>query len=155
MGCSAKFKEKSAHLFESFGSHKVMVLATGDNNRISARSMSVIIFNGKMYFQTDVNSCKYNCLINNDNVALCFNNVSIEGKAKKLGHPLENKNFCDLYSTNFKGSFNSYTSLANEMLFEVSPVIIKLWVYEEGIPYLEVYNFADESYQKIKQDIME
>lgn len=53
------FEVKVSRLFENLGQGKIMTLATGSENRISARSMSVCIFDNKFYFQTDKNFLKF------------------------------------------------------------------------------------------------
>lgn len=44
----------------------------------------------KLYFQTDNTFKKYNQLKGNNKVALCIDNIQIEGECTELGHPLEN-----------------------------------------------------------------
>lgn len=147
------FEVKVNRLFENLGQGKIMSLATGNEDRISARSMSVCIFDNKFYFQTDKNFLKFSQIKNNPNVALCFENVSIEGIATCLGKPLENSRFCEIFNKQFHGSFVAYSSLENEVLFEIEPKLIKLWIYENALPYVEKYDFVFNKYDKIKQDI--
>ena len=137
-------------LFTEMSNHAIVCLATSQNDRVTARSMSVIIYDRKFYFQTDVRFLKYRQIEANPNVALCYNNIQIEGVCRAIGHPLlrENSFFATLYKQHFAGSFAKYSALENEMLFEIVPSIITVWNYENGTPYREFYDFHDESYCK-------
>ena len=142
-----EFDSKYSELLKIFSKGKSMVLSTSLNNKVSSRTMSVICIDGKFYFQTDKNFRKYNDLINNPNVALCIDNIQIEGKAKCIGKPLDNQLFCDEFEKNFKGSFNVYSSLKDEVLFEVEPLFIERWLYIDDTPYIEIFNTIIKKYE--------
>ncbi len=150
------FQSRISILFEKLGSGQIMSLATSLNGKVFARSMSVIICNHKFYFQTDKTFDKYYQLSNNKNVALCFNNFQIEGTAWELGHPLKSENlfFADKYKKCFSGSYEKYTQLSNEVLFEVTPCYIKIWDYDGGKPFREFYDCFNETYKKVFYDIV-
>lgn len=147
------FEVKTKEFFENLGQGKIMTLATGDEGRISARSMSVCVFDNKFYFQTDRYFLKYKQIQNNPNIALCCENISVEGKAVCIGKPLEHSRFCEAFKKHFNGSFNAYSSLENEVLFEVEPVLIKTWIYENSYPYVENFDFEKLTYTKTPQEI--
>ena len=73
------FDEKYNNFFDEFGKGKAMVLSSSENNIVSSRMMSVVQANGLFYFQTDKTFRKYSQLIANPQVALCINNIQIEG----------------------------------------------------------------------------
>lgn len=145
------FAQKLNELFCKLGNHSIMCLATSLDNKVTARSMSIIIYDNKFYFQTDTNFQKAEQIKNNNNVALCCNNIQIEGVCKVLGHPLLGINsfFSDLYKKYYEGSFSKYSSLKDEILFEVMPSKISVWDYDDGKPYQEFFNFQDNTYQKV------
>lgn len=140
------FSEKFETFLSDFGNGQKMVLSTSENNIVSSRMMSVIQIDGTFYFQTDVTFRKYRQLSNNRNVALCIDNIQIEGVCEELGHPLEKKNFCQRFKECFKGSFDAYTSLKNERLFAVRPTLIERWIYENGVPFIEIYDVSKQIY---------
>ena len=140
------FYGKSRSFFSDFGKGRKMVLSTSTDGKVSSRMMSVVRIEDKFYFQTDIELRKYDQIKNNKNVALCMDNIQIEGECEEIGHPLENDKFCEIFKECFKGSFDAYTSLKNERLFEVSPVFIERWVYEEGVPYIEKFDFIGSIY---------
>lgn len=147
------FDVRLRELFDRLGESRIMVLATGDGGRISARSMSVVIYDNKFCFQTDRTFEKYRQLMENKNAALCCENISVEGTAEEVGRPVENEKFCCLYKKHFEGSYKAYSELENEVVFEVTPKLIKLWIYENGLPYAEIYDIENRKYEKIRQTI--
>ncbi|MBO6048259.1 MAG: hypothetical protein J6P33_00570, partial [Spirochaetales bacterium] len=54
--------------------------------------------------------------------------------------------FCCAYRDCFKGSFEAYSSLKNERLFEVKPLKIERWVYKDRNPYIEILDFENRQY---------
>ena len=142
------FEKKLTVFFNQLGQSAKMVLATSLNNIVGARTVSVIIHDGRLYFQTDKTLRKYDQLIGNKNVALCVDNIQIEGTCSEMGHPADNPDFCERYKTAFSSSFAAYTNLKNERLFEVTPVFIQQWIYIDGAPYVEQFDLPQKTYKK-------
>lgn len=124
-----------------------MVLSTSEGNRVSSRMMSVVQLDGVFYFQTDRTSHKYHQIVCNHHVALCIDNMQIEGVCEELGHPLEYDPFCDIFQKCFKGAYDAYSSLKNERLFAVKPTFIQQWIYQESIPYIETFEINTQAYK--------
>ena len=123
-----------------------MVLSTSFNDVVTSRMMSIVCLNRKLYFQTDKLLRKYSYLKNNPNVALCIDNIQIEGQCREIGTPAENADFCNAYQEHFTSSFNSYSLLKNERLFVVTPSFIERWLYIDTLPYMEIFDVKNESY---------
>lgn len=140
------FEIQYSAFLNEFGKGKTMVLSTSLKDKVTSRMMSVVQQNGVFYFQTDKHLRKYNQLIKNESVALCIDNIQIEGIAKELGHPLENTAFCSLYKECFIGSFERYSSLSKEVLFAVTPLRVERWIYKEGVPFIETFDIANKEY---------
>ena len=115
------FKEEMEKLFKQIKEHRIMSLATCVNNYPTARSISAIIFNENIYFQTGINLIKYKQIVINNNVALSFDNIQIEGIANIIGKPLEKKNeeIMQKYKKYYKSAFKNYSHLDDEILIEV------------------------------------
>jgi len=143
-----EFSEMLNHFYESFGCCKNMVLSTSLNDKVTSRMMSILLFKGKFYFQTDKEFRKYDQIIKNPNVALCTDNIQIEGICKQLKKPIDNKDFCRLYKKYYRNSYDLYSGLDNEVLFEITPAYIQKWVYENGQPYIECFNITANNYSK-------
>jgi len=148
------FSEKYEAFLSDFGKARKMVLSTSENDIVSSRMMSVIQIDGTLYFQTDCTFRKYRQISSNRNVALCIDNIQIEGICEELGHPLDNADFCRQFEECFKGSFDAYTSLENERLFAVKPVFIERWIYENGIPFIETFDVLKQDYSISNPSIM-
>lgn len=142
------FELKKEEIFSNFGYSKNMVLSTSYQDKVTSRMMSVIIFDGEFYFQTDKNFRKYNQIKNNPIVSLCCDNISIEGICTELGKPLDNNRFIKLYEKYYNYSYQQYSSLQNERLFKVTPLYIQIWIYENAKPYIEIIDFKSNEYRK-------
>jgi len=141
------FEEECEAFFKTLGEAKKMVLATCSQNRTTARMMSCIILNEKFYFQTEKSLLKYSQICKNPLVALCTENIQVEGKCRILGRPLENNPFAQSFEKHYAGSFKNYSHMENEVLCEATPSLITLWCYDEhGKPFRKFYNFVDETY---------
>lgn len=128
-----------AALWSAFGPARKMVLATTAGEQVSARMMSLVRQGEHLYFQTDRTSRKYAQLCANPHIALCADNLQIEGICRELGHPLEHPAFPGLFQAAFPDSFARYTHLTDERLFEVTPLFAKRWLYRDGIPFEEIF----------------
>ena len=119
-------------VFNQLGSHKVMVLATSSEDRVTARNMSCIIMYHKLYFQTDKRFLKTEQMLKNQNVAFCVDNIQMEGVARIIGSVNMVPEFCEAFKRYFRASYDTYTHLSNQVIIEVEPTFITLWRYAEG-----------------------
>lgn len=140
------FSDKIKTFLSEFGKGRKMVLSTSENHIVSSRMMSVVQIGGDFYFQTDITMKKYHQISVNDNVALCMDNVQIEGKCTEIGRPLNNDLFCEVFQECFKGSYDAYSALENERVFIVKPLYIERWVYKDGVPYIETFDIINQRY---------
>lgn len=147
------FEENYIKLFDEFGESKNMVLSTCADDAVSSRMMSVIVLDGCFYFQTDINFRKCSQILKNPNVALCADNISVEGKCFEEGTPFDNKDFIRLFEQHFNWSYNKYSFLSNERLFKVEPVYIQKWIYENSQPYIESLDLKNKIYTKKLYDV--
>lgn len=144
------FPENLRLLWKKIGTHGVMTLSTCARNRVTSRKMSVVVNDGKFYFQTDETFMKFKQLNENPNAALCYKNFSIEGVCKCLGKPLDENNafFAKAFKKHFFGSYKSYSALHTERLLELTPTMIYSWSYEFTKPYMEYWDLKNMSYRK-------
>lgn len=135
-------------LYQRLGSSKQMVLATSRKDRTTARMMSCVILDGSFYFQTDRSFLKYEQMMDNPCVALCCENIQIEGRATELGHPLRSGNefFAKAYQGSYPGSFTLYSGIATEVVFKVEPTLITLYEYENQEPVRKIFCCKEEKY---------
>ncbi|MEG0234698.1 pyridoxamine 5'-phosphate oxidase family protein [Cetobacterium sp.] len=144
------YEKKLSELFRTIGKVRKVVLSTSYDNRVTSRMMSFVIFDNKFYCQTDKTFLKYQQIKSNPNVALCIDNIQIEGIAKNIGKPLENKKFISLFKQYYKTSYEIYSFLENEILLEIEPTFIGVWTYKDFIPVREFYNLKTK---EIKEEL--
>ena len=144
------FCDRFDAFLSDFGKGRKMVLSTSENDVVSSRMMSVVQIDGTFYFQTDITFRKYRQLSANRNVALCIDNIQIEGICGELGHPLADDRFCERFRECFKGSYDAYTSLENERLFAVRPTYIERWIYKDNVPYIETFDMNTQVYNIVR-----
>ncbi|HYH02029.1 MAG TPA: pyridoxamine 5'-phosphate oxidase family protein [Bacillota bacterium] len=125
-----------AEVVELLNQNKKWVLATAANNRVTARTMSIVNDGLKIYFQTDQDFIKFQQIRVNPNVALCFSNVQLEGMATIQGHPFNPANewFIHEYQKHHPSAFKRYAHLQSEVVIEVIPNFITLWKYIDSLP---------------------
>lgn len=138
-----RFKENMDELFQRLSERKTMVLSTAWQDRVTARTVSVIIHDNKFYLQTDSLSLKYEQLRHNPHVALTFENVQVEGLARDIGKPEEHPFFVELYQKYYPDRFARYSSLEVERVIEIEPTHISLWQYEDGEPLQVFFRVGD------------
>lgn len=140
------FNSKLRSFYDDFGYYKNMVLSTVYKNQVHSRMMSIVLLDDKFYFQTDKSfqkCCDIEC---NNSVAICADNFSVEGLCKCIGKPRDNKQFCKAFKQAFPTSFELYTFLENEVLYEIKPAYIKRWIYDKGQPYIETFDILNKEY---------
>lgn len=115
--------------------------------------VSVVLINNYFYFQTDRKLKKYNQIHINKNVALCIDNISIEGICSEVGLPIDNDEFCKLYKEFYPNAYEKYSKLDDEVLFVVQPTLIQKWIYDNNKPFIETWDFETEIYEKRQYNI--
>lgn len=147
------FNSEIKEFFNGFGTHKNMVLSTSPDNKVHSRMMSIVCFDNKFYFQTDKSFKKCKDIEINPYVALCIDNIQIEGLCRTIGRPLDNIEFCEVFKASFSKAYELYTSLENEVLYEIEPVYIECWIYENNEPYIAAYDVINKQYSKKKYEV--
>jgi len=139
------YNELEKETFDYLNNKKHIVLATCLNDEPTARTVSHIILDNKIYFQTDIKFDKCMQIEENNNVALCLDNYQIEGTAKILEHPFNEKckRFLNKFKQVHKNSFNEYSALEDEVVIQISPIFIKIWKYIDDKPFIEYLNITD------------
>jgi len=133
-------------ILDILSEHKVWVLATADQRRVSARSMSIVNDGLHLYFQTDRDLLKCTQIEKNPRVALCRDNVSMEGSAEIKGSWQEFNcpAVLTLYQASHQGSFDTYGNMPGEVVIEVKLSLVTLWKYAGRKPYREFLYVTDK-----------
>jgi uncharacterized pyridoxamine 5'-phosphate oxidase family protein len=124
-------------IYAHIGESKIMALATSSQNHPTVRLVSCIVYKNKILFQTGTDLIKYKQICENNNVALCVDNIQIEGIANIIGktNDKHNKEIMETYKEYYKTSYETYSQNEKEILIEVIPMKIVKWDYENGKPY--------------------
>lgn len=142
--------EKTDLFWKTVGSRGVMILSTSAGNMVSSRPVSVAVFEGRFYFQTDESYLKYRQLAENPNAALCCKNFSIQGVCRDIGKPSENAAFIRAMKRHYPDAVRRYSELPGERAMEFTPTLAYRWIYKGMQPYRELWSFAENSYVKEK-----
>ncbi|MBN2302840.1 MAG: pyridoxamine 5'-phosphate oxidase family protein [Anaerolineae bacterium] len=134
-----------------------MVLATCAGDRVTARMMSCIHRDLRIYFQTDRGFLKYEQIVQNPNVALCISNMQIEGTARILGRwsEIDDPELKALYRQHHAGSFERYGHRDSQVCIEVTITQVTLWKYEGDFALRDFLHVPEhmarrEQYCKVK-----
>ena len=135
-------------LWKAIGTHGIMILSTSAHDRVTSRAMSVVVIDGKFYCQTDERYLKCRQIKANPNVSLCVNNYSIEGECHIIGRPSENTFFIDKMKEHFPDAVSRWSETPTECVLEITPRLISSWIYEDNKPFIERWDFDNNSYAK-------
>ena len=127
------YSEAIKIFYDKLGTHKIMALAAGVNDRVSVRNVSCINYDDKIFFKTDREFRKTKQLLINPNVALCCGGVQIEGLARNLGLVAEEPGqiFAEKYEEYWAVSYNAYPHKESEILIEITPLFVEIWDQDE------------------------
>ena len=132
-----EFAAAYTKFWQELGPARKMVLATALAEKVTARMMSVVVLEKKLYFQTDITFRKYQQIRSNPHVALCADNIQIEGYCQEEGIPACHAAFSSAFQAHFPGSYQRYSALQHERVFSVTPTFIERWLYIDGKPHIE------------------
>ena len=138
-------------LWKDMGSGAVMVLSTCADNKVTSRSMSVVVYGGKFYCQTNRDYLKCRQIDRNPNAALCFGKYSIEGRCSILGRPYDVPGFIPAMEKSYPDAVKRWSMLPEECVLEITPTVIRSWIYENDVPYTETWDFSDNTFRKERQ----
>jgi len=135
-------------IYEKLEKAKHMTVATSANDYVTARTLSTIFANGKLYFQTDIDFQTIKQIKQNSSIALCMSHIQVEGNAQILGPTLDQSELAKLYQRKHPSSFDSYSSLNKTSMVEVAIAKIITWEYIEGTPYQCWYDMQRKTYRQ-------
>lgn len=142
------YNERKSLLWSQLGDGALFVLATVSGEIPSARTMSGVFYDGKIFFQTDSQSDKALDIKENNKVAACIGDVQVKGLCNECGHPLadENRCFADAFKKLFPSAYKKYTHLKTECLYCIEPSVIKIWGQVDNVPCIETLDCCNQLY---------
>ncbi len=145
-----EFATAYTKFWQELGPARKMVLATALAEKVTARMMSVVVLEKKLYFQTDLTFRKYQQIRSNPHVALCADNIQIEGYCQEEGIPACHAAFSSAFQAHFPGSYQRYSVLQHERVFSVTPTFIERWLYIDGKPHIETFAIESALYSLLE-----
>lgn len=123
------FEAAVQKMFEMLGNSKIMALATSKNDHVFVRNVSCVFYDNKIYFKTDKNFRKTKQLLENPQVAICWDGIQVEGIAANKGLVVEEegRRFEQAYRKYLWGSYNAYSHEDSEILIEITPKFVEIW----------------------------
>lgn len=103
-----------------------MVLATSHDNRVIARNVLIASKGLDLYFFTWKHSRKCKQIEKNPRIALCKDDMQIEGLAEILGALLdeENKEYADILRNKFPDSVKRWENRPGIVIIRIKPTLI-------------------------------
>lgn len=139
---SLDYTKMKSKIIERLKEQKNIVLATSENGKVTARTVYCTSNGLKIYFMTSKAYEKYKQIIKNPLVAMCFNNVQIQGKAVILGHPSSDENTEILERcSHLDKEFVHWTKYKNTVLIEVDIIKVECW-NNNGREYIDILNLS-------------
>jgi len=131
-----KVREEKVRFLDS---HHVMILATSYDNRVTARTVTFASKGLDIYFMSWSHHKKCVQIRGNPRVALCRDNVSIEGFAEILGNPLDEKNkeVAEIYRNKLPRDFDGFARIPGMVMAKVTPTFMVSWIRVENRFFLE------------------
>jgi uncharacterized pyridoxamine 5'-phosphate oxidase family protein len=125
----------------------VMVLATSQNDRVLARNVLIASDGLDIYFFTWGHSRKCQQIQENPRVALCKDNVQIEGVAEILGSLLGegNSEYTGIIRAKFPEAVEEWEQYPAMVIVRVRPTAVVIGVSIDDEPYLEHLDLENET----------
>ena len=147
------FETAVERMFEILGNSKIMALASSVNDYVMVRNVSCLFYDEKIYFKTDMNFRKTKQIMENPQVAMCFNGIQVEGIAKNKGLVVDEpgRRFEEVYKKYLWESYNKYSHTDTEILIEISPKYVEIWDTSEDGYAFQLFLDFDKKSVEVKQ----
>lgn len=142
------FEEKKKELIRFLESkkNKTMVLATSYKERVLARNVLVVSDGLDLYFFTWGHSRKCMQIEKNPKVALCKDQVQIEGVAEILGNLLDEsvKKYTDVMRGKFPEAIKSWERRPGMVILKVKPTLVVTGGSFDSEVYIDFLDLENE-----------
>ena len=149
MKTELKFDEVKEEKVRFLGQNEFAVLATSLNNRVTARTVTIVSEGLTIIFYTLTSLKKFTQIKANSKVALCVDNASIEGTAEIVGNQQEEeyKRLSEIWKKKFDW-FDWFDSNYPELsvFVKVTPTLIESYIQKDNthaphaLEYLDLQN---------------
>lgn len=134
------YEKLAAEVIAALTEQPVWVLSTALHDHVTSRPMSIVNDGFTVYFQSNSQYEKHEQMQGNPQVALCCQNISLEGRAEDIGGwaAPENAAIQDSYQQRQARAYEAYAALPGQRVYRFTPIKAKLWKYENGKPCREI-----------------
>lgn len=124
---TVNYSEMTNQIIARLNSKTDIVLATSDGRTVSARTIYYFNEGLRIYFLTSKAYRKFKDIKCNSNVALCMENIQIEGVATSLDHPLDDKNiqYREIIERHY--GMKQFLKYKNTVLVRVDVMFVEMW----------------------------
>jgi general stress protein 26 len=133
------YEDTKDKIIKFLEAHHAIVLATALDNRVTIRTVTYATKGLEVYFMSFGHHKKVAQMRDNPKVALCNDNVNIEGVAEILGSPLDEKNreYTELYKKKLPRDYAGFAHVPRMVMVKVTPKFIVSMVRIEKKLHLE------------------
>lgn len=122
------YSEMTDQIIARLNSKDNIVLATSNGKMVSART--IFFFNDglSIYFVTSKAYRKFKDIERNTNVALCMDNIQMEGVATSLGHPFEDQNIQYREIIERHNGMRQFCKYKFTVLIKADVMFVEMWI---------------------------
>ncbi len=131
------FSDLKENIIKFLEGKRGIVVATSSNNRVTARTVSFVNNGLQIFFWSYGNHTKCKQIQENPNIAMCRDNLQVEGIAKLHGSILDsnNKDYLREFQKKFPKDYDRYVNEPDMILVKVKPVLFILLVNIDRMLY--------------------
>jgi uncharacterized pyridoxamine 5'-phosphate oxidase family protein len=141
------FESKKQEIVEFLANKHAIVLATSLDDRVTARTVSLASDGLEICFMSWDHHTKCVQMRGNPRVAMCRDNVQIEGVAEILGSPLEERNrkYAGILKEKYPREYRAFAHELGMVIVKVVPTLIATWSRADGQPCLEYLDLENQT----------
>ncbi|NHJ05403.1 MAG: pyridoxamine 5'-phosphate oxidase family protein [Candidatus Heimdallarchaeota archaeon] len=149
------FNEFKTQIIKTLNESRHIVLATSANNRVSTRTVSFANDDLVIYIISWDHNLKINQIKENPLVALCLNNIQIEGIAELINRPTDDKNneIQNIYRKKFSEIFvNTFFKIPELITIKIVPNRIVKFENFHNRFFLQHMNLKNKSVHQMRNE---
>jgi len=145
-----QYESTKNRVIEFLANKRAIVLATSQDGRVTARTVSMASEGLDVYFMSWGHHTKCVQIRDNPRVALCRDHVQIEGLAEILGSLLDegNTRYAEMLRTKYPGDYEMFARQPGMVIVKVVPSTITIFGKEGDGFHLDCLNLKDKTLRR-------
>ncbi len=146
------FSELKEKIIKFLNGKKAIVVATSSNNHVTARTVSFVNNGLHIFFWSYGNHTKCKQIKENPKIALCRDNLQVEGIANLQGSILspDNEDYLRDFQKKFPKDYERYVNEPDMILVNVKPVLFILLVNIDRMLYRDHLDVANNHAYRVE-----